>query len=448
MTQERKLFGTDGIRGEANKGYMTADIALKLGRAVSSILPKQKHKLALIGKDTRLSCYMIEPAITAGLVSAGVDVILLGPIPTPAVAILTKSMRADIGIMISASHNPFMDNGIKIFNNEGYKISDSEELIIEQSIFTDSSEFLVSSDRIGRVQRLEDAKGRYIEYIKNSFPKNLTLAGLKIAIDAANGAAYGIAGKIFWELGAEIVNINNSPNGININEECGATHPQKLIDIVCQEKCDIGIGLDGDADRIIIIDEKGNIIDGDQIIALIATHMLKENKLRSKTVVTTVMSNLGLEHYLNSLDIQMIRSKVGDRYVLEEMKKRNCNLGGEQSGHIIMTDYGTTGDGLIAALQILSVMVKTQKKSSDIFNLFQPYIQLKENLKIDHRLNQLQDKFLVKITQETEALLGKNNRVLIRKSGTESILRIMVEGQNYTLLAQAIKDLIAKLYLH
>ena len=368
----RKYFGTDGIRGTANKFPMTAEIALKVGMAIGAKFIDGDHRhRVVIGKDTRLSGYVIEPALTAGLAAVGMDVFLVGPVPTPAVSMLTRSIRADIGIMISASHNPYHDNGIKIFTRDGHKLSDKLEREIESLIEGDITPHLAESKNFGRVKRLDDASNRYIEFVKNSFPKDKTLTNLKIVVDCANGASYNIAPKIFWELGAEVIEIGTSPDGFNINEKCGSTHPEALCKKVLETKADIGIALDGDADRLLVVDEKGNATDGDKLIALIAEKLHDDGNLKKDTVVITQMSNLALENYLSYIGVSTIRAQVGDRYVLEEMRKNGCNFGGEQSGHIVLSDYSTTGDGLIAALQVLSVICENKKPASEVLNLFE-----------------------------------------------------------------------------
>ena len=427
----RKYFGTDGIRGTANKFPMTAEIALKVGMAVGAkcIDGDHRHRV-VIGKDTRLSGYVIEPALTAGLAAVGMDVFLVGPVPTPAVSMLTRSIRADIGIMISASHNPYCDNGIKIFTRDGHKLSDKLEREIEALIEGDITPHLAESKNFGRVTRLDDASNRYIEFVKNSFPKDKTLTNLKIVVDCANGAAYKIASKIFWELGAEVVEIGTEPNGYNINENCGSTHPEALCKKVIEEKADIGIALDGDADRLLIVDEKGNPIEGDHLIALIAEQLHNNGNLKRDTVVITQMSNLALENYLSYSGVSTIRSQVGDRYVLEEMRKIGCNFGGEQCGHIVLSDYSTTGDGLIAALQVLSVVCESKKPVSEVFDIFQLFPQILKNTKFDaNKKNPLEEQSVQDFIKKKEKELAGTGRILVRKSGTENLIRVMVEGK-------------------
>ena len=425
----KKFFGTDGIRGTANKGNITPDLILKLGQAAGVKFRSGDHQhRVIIGKDTRLSGYMIENALTAGLVSMGMDVILVGPVPTPAIAMLTKSMRADLGIMISASHNPYQDNGIKFFDNNGYKLSDKIEHEIEKLLNIDLSKYLANSDKIGKATRIDDAAGRYIEYIKNTFPKGQTLDGLKIVIDCANGASYKIGPTVLWELGAEVIKLGISPDGFNINDNVGSTNPKLLAKMVLKHKADIGIALDGDADRLIVVNNNGEIIDGDQLIATIASYWKKNNRLKGDGIVTTQMSNLGLEKYLDSLDLQLKRTPVGDRYVSQYMQEHGFNIGGEQSGHIILGDYSTTGDGLIAALQILAVISQSKDQKIKNFKNFDALPQILKNVKISKEFN-LEDPKLAALIKQAEAELGSGGRILIRKSGTEPLIRVMVEGQ-------------------
>ena len=378
----RKYFGTDGIRGTANAGAMTADIVMKAGMAAGSLYTKgsQKHRV-VIGKDTRLSGYMIEQALSAGFLSTGMDVFLFGPLPTPAVAMLTRSLRADLGVMISASHNPFYDNGIKFFGPDGYKLSDQQELDIEQLMDGDMSHLLAKSERLGRAKRIEDAQARYIEFAKRTFPKELRLDGLRIVIDTAHGASYKVAPEALWELGAEIVQIGHEPNGTNINKDCGSTSTRAMRDKVREVRADIGIALDGDADRIIVCDERGREVDGDQLMALIATSWARRDKLKGGGLVATIMSNLGLERYLAEQKLMLARTKVGDRYVVEHMRANGFNVGGEQSGHLVLSDFSTTGDGLIAALQVLAEVVRTGKPVSQLCNLFTPIPQILKNVR-------------------------------------------------------------------
>ena len=443
----KKYFGTDGIRGTANKFPMTAEIALKVGMAVGAKFTKGAHRhRVVIGKDTRLSGYVIEPALTAGLAAVGMDVFLVGPVPTPAVSMLTRSIRADIGIMISASHNPYHDNGIKIFTRDGRKLSDELEKEIEALIDGDTTPFLAKSENLGRVKRLDDASNRYIEFVKNSFPKDKSLTDLKIVVDCANGAAYNIAPKIFWELGADVVAIGTEPNGFNINEKCGSTHPEALCKKVLEEKADIGIALDGDADRLLVVDEKGNAIDGDQLIALIAEKLHDSGNLKRDTVVITQMSNLALENYLNYIGVSTIRAQVGDRYVLEEMRKNGCNFGGEQSGHIVLSDHSTTGDGLVAALQVLAILCETKKPASEVLKLFTPFPQLLKNVKFDtSKGDPMQNKSLQNFIEEKSQELGNEGRILVRKSGTENLIRVMAEGKDKKQIEKIVEEIIAKI---
>ena len=443
----KKYFGTDGIRGTANKFPMTAEIALKVGMAVGAKFTKGAHRhRVVIGKDTRLSGYVIEPALTAGLAAVGMDVFLVGPVPTPAVSMLTRSIRADIGIMISASHNPYHDNGIKIFTHDGRKLSDELEKEIEALIDGDTTPFLAKSENLGRVKRLDDASNRYIEFVKNSFPKDKSLTDLKIVVDCANGAAYNIAPKIFWELGADVIAIGTEPNGFNINEKCGSTHPEALCKKVLEEKADIGIALDGDADRLLVVDEKGNAIDGDQLIALIAEKLHDSGNLKRDTVVITQMSNLALENYLNYIGVSTIRAQVGDRYVLEEMRKNGCNFGGEQSGHIVLSDHSTTGDGLVAALQVLAILCETKKPASEVLKLFTPFPQLLKNVKFDtSKGDPMQNKSLQNFIEEKSQELGNEGRILVRKSGTENLIRVMAEGKDKKQIEKIVEEIIAKI---
>lgn len=443
----KKYFGTDGIRGTVNKFPMTAEIALKIGTAIGAKFTDGNHRhRVVIGKDTRLSGYVIEPALTAGLAAVGMDVFLVGPVPTPAVSMLTRSIRADIGIMISASHNPYYDNGIKIFTRDGNKLSDQLEKEIEAMIESDMSQYLAAPEKLGRVKRLDDANNRYIEFVKNSFPKDKTLTDLKIVVDCANGAAYNIAPKILWELGAEVISIGVNPDGFNINEKCGSTHPEALCKKVIEEKADIGIALDGDADRLLIVDEKGQAIDGDKLIAIIAEKLHDEGNLKKDTVVITQMSNLALENYLRYIGISTIRAQVGDRYVLEEMRKNKCNFGGEQSGHIVLSDYSTTGDGLIAALQILSILCESSKPASEVLNIFQLAPQILKNVKFEAgRKNPLEENSIKEFIAQKEKELNGDGRILVRKSGTENLIRVMLEGSDKALIERICDDIIEKI---
>ena len=438
--ETRKLFGTDGVRGVANVHPMTVEIATQLGRALAWIIRSGPHRhRVVIGKDTRLSGYMIEPALTAGFVSIGMDVLLLGPLPTPAVAMLTRSLRADLGVMISASHNPYQDNGIKLFGPDGFKLSDEIEAEIERSI--DAGGPLAAADRLGRAKRIEDAVGRYIEFVKATFPKGLELDGLKIVVDCANGAAYRAAPTVLWELGAEVVPIGAAPDGFNINAGCGATAPEALQAQVVVHGADLGIALDGDADRLIMVDERGQTIDGDQVIGLIARSWHACGQLRGGGVVTTVMSNLGLERFLAAIGLATHRAPVGDRYVVEQMRARGCNVGGEQSGHIILSDHATTGDGLIAALQVLAAIVQSKQRASAVTQLFAPLPQLLRNVRVNGG-KPLEAAGVRRAISDAEARLGANGRVLIRKSGTEPLIRVMAEGEDAALIGELVDEIV------
>lgn len=443
---KRSYFGTDGIRGLANAAPMDAETALKVGMAAGAYFQKGKHRhRVIIGKDTRLSGYLLEPALTAGFASVGMDVYLLGPVPTPAVAMLTKSLRGDLGVMISASHNPYHDNGIKLFDAEGRKLSDDVEEAIEKLLKSDLTKAKAASDKLGRVKRLDDAAGRYVEFVKATFPKGLTLAGLKVVIDCANGAAYRLAPAILWELGAEVISVGVEPNGFNINEKRGSTHPEYLQKKVLKHEAHIGIALDGDADRLIVCDEKGTLIDGDQLLALIATEWKKRKLLSGDGIVATVMSNMGLEQYLEKQKLKLHRANVGDRYVVEGMQKHGCNVGGEQSGHIIFSDFSTTGDGMVAALQVLASLVKSGKKASQCLNLFKPLPQILKNVRLKSQveiIKTMESAALKKAIHAQEKILQGRGRILVRKSGTEPLIRIMVEGETLSQI-EAVADSIA-----
>ncbi len=441
----RKLFGTDGIRGAANQEPMTAETALKVGMAAGRRFLRGNHRhRVLIGKDTRLSGYMIEPALTAGFVSVGMDVILVGPMPTPAVAMLTRSLRADLGVMISASHNPHQDNGIKLFGPDGYKLSDAVEHEIEAGIENGLHEGLAAPEHLGRAQRLEDAQGRYIEWVKSSFPKGRRLSGLKIVIDCANGAAYRVAPTVLWELEAEVVPIGVGPDGFNINKGCGSTVPATMQEAVIAHGADLGITLDGDADRVLIADETGKLIDGDQLMALISEHWQKDGRLTGGGVVATVMSNFGLERFLGEHGIALYRTRVGDRYVVEEMRRLGCNFGGEQSGHIIMTDFVTTGDGLIAALQVLSVVVEQGRPLSEVCRRFTPMPQILRNVPMPPEIR-LDDQTIEGLVAGARRKLAKHGRLIVRRSGTEPVIRVMGEGENEALVIAAVEEAVGAL---
>ena len=435
----RKYFGTDGIRGRTNKAPMTAETALRVGQAAGACFLRGDHRhRVVIGKDTRLSGYMMESALVAGFTSVGIDVVMVGPMPTPAVAMLVRSMRADLGVMISASHNPFYDNGIKLFGPDGYKLSDEDEAEIERMIEADVP--LVASEQIGRARRIEDARGRYIHFAKTTFPDRLSLDGVKIVIDCAHGAAYSVAPEALWELGAEVVALGVAPNGININDGVGSTAPALLQERVVAEGAQIGIALDGDADRVIIIDEKGNVIDGDQLMALIGLSWAKDGILKGDGIVATVMSNLGLERHLASRDLKLIRAAVGDRYVLETMRKGGYNVGGEQSGHIILSDYVTTGDGLVAALQVLACLVDSGKPASELLRQFEPLPQLLKNVRFDGG-QPLEASTVKAAIADAEARLNGSGRLLIRKSGTEPLIRVMAEGEDEALVTEVVDSI-------
>ena len=441
------LFGTDGVRGRANSEPMTAEIAMHIGMAAGQVFNRGGHRhRVVIGKDTRLSGYMIEQALTAGFLSVGVDVLLLGPLPTPAVGFLTRSMRADVGVMISASHNPYEDNGIKLFGPDGFKLSDSVEMQIESLVAASSSIPLAGPAAIGRAKRLDDAEGRYIEAVKASAARGLDLSGLRIVVDCANGAAYKVAPTVLWELGAEVIPLAVSPDGFNINGNCGSTHPALLQEHVVTHNADIGIALDGDADRVVLVDELGHLIDGDQLMATIANQWATDGRLTGGGLVATVMSNLGLERYLGAHKLLLVRTKVGDRNVLERMRAEGYNLGGEQSGHIIMTDHATTGDGLMAALQALAAMLKADRPASETFRAFQPVPQLLKNVRIrgDAKAT-LAEASVKQAIAAAEARLGAGGRVLVRKSGTEPLIRVMAEGDDSELVRSFVDQIIGAL---
>ncbi|HEX2761240.1 MAG TPA: phosphoglucosamine mutase [Rhizomicrobium sp.] len=426
----RKYFGTDGIRGRTNASVLTPEIAMKAGMAAGRIFTRGAHRhRVVIGKDTRLSGYMIESALVAGFTSVGMDVFQFGPLPTPAVAMLTRSLRADIGVMITASHNPYHDNGIKFFGPDGQKLSDAVEEEIEHLMDGGLESGLITGKGIGRAKRVDDSQSRYIEFAKYTFPRNLRLDGLRIVIDCANGAAYKVAPEVLWELGADIVSLGVSPDGLNINQDCGSTAPQALCAKVREVRADFGIALDGDADRVVMADEQGQIIDGDQILALIAKSWSKNGTLKGGGVVGTVMSNAGLDRYLSGLGLKLARASVGDRYVLEEMHKGNFNVGGEQSGHIILSDFSTTGDGLIAALQVLAVIAQEGKPASAVAHLYEPLPQVMENVRFKKGAP-LDDARVKSSIDAARAKLGDSGRVLVRKSGTEPLIRVMAEGED------------------
>jgi phosphoglucosamine mutase len=439
--QTHRYFGTDGIRGLTNSPPMTAAIALKLGQAAGRHFLRGSHThRVVIGKDTRLSGYMMESALVAGFTSVGMGVTLLGPMPTPAVAMLTRSMRADIGVMISASHNPFHDNGIKLFGPDGYKLSDDDEMAIEALL---EEEIPLAEPRaIGRARRIDDAQGRYIHFAKATFPEHLRLDGLKIVIDCAHGAAYKVAPAALWELGAEVIAIGVAPDGFNVNDKVGSTHPKALQLKVLESGADIGIALDGDADRLIVVDERGQVVDGDQLMALIASRAAEAGTLKGGALVATVMSNLGLERFLESKGIALHRANVGDRHVLELMRDRGCNVGGEQSGHIILSDHATTGDGLVAALQVLAALVGSGKPASELLHLFDPLPQMLKNVRFKGGAP-LEAQSVKDAIAAGEAKLAGQGRLLIRKSGTEPLIRVMAEGEDKALVGRVVDDICA-----
>lgn len=437
----RKYFGTDGIRGRAN-GVITPELALKVGQAAGLIFQRgdYRHRV-VIGKDTRLSGYMIETALIAGFTSMGMDVLQLGPMPTPAVAMLTRSMRADIGVMISASHNPFEDNGIKLFGPDGFKLSDDVEREIEALIDGELHKRLAGSRDLGRAKRIESVHARYIEFAKRSLPRNVTLDGLRIVVDCANGAAYRVAPETLWELGAEVIAIGVEPDGFNINRDVGSTAPAALAAKVRELRADIGIALDGDADRVLIIDEKGQSVDGDQLMAVVARSWKEDDRLTQPGLVATIMSNLGLERFLGGIGLNLARTAVGDRYVLEHMREHGYNLGGEQSGHIIMSDYATTGDGLVAALQLLSVVKRQERPVSEVCHCFEPLPQILKNVRYRSGQPLSADSVVTAIAQARERL-GNSGRLVIRPSGTETVIRVMAEGDDRGLVTEVVNDVV------
>ena len=437
----RHYFGTDGIRGEANSRQLNPEIAMKVGQAAGIIFRNGEHMhRVVIGKDTRLSGYLFESALTAGFTSVGMEVLLLGPMPTPAVAMITRSMRADLGVMISASHNRFEDNGIKLFGPDGYKLSDDVETQIEALMHEDLTGKLAAAKDIGRVRRVEASLARYVEFAKRTLTRNMSFDGLRIVVDCANGAGYRVAPEALWELGAEVIRIGDKPSGHNINENCGSTSLKAIRDKVVEVRADIGIALDGDADRVMIIDEKGEVVDGDQIMALIATLWQKDGRLSKDGIVATKMSNLGLERYLNSKKLHLERADVGDRYVVEAMRNKGYNVGGEQSGHIIFNDYCTTGDGLIAALQVISAIITYEKPASEICHLFEPVPQILKNIRFENE-NPLENPKVQQFIATATAGMGNKGRVFVRKSGTEPLLRIMAEGEDRGFVNTIVDDL-------
>lgn len=429
----RRLFGTDGVRGVANIYPMTSEIAMQIGRAAAFLVKDMKHgHRIVIGKDTRLSGYMIENALATGICSMGVDVLLVGPLPTPAIAFITHSMRADAGVVISASHNPFQDNGIKIFSRDGFKLPDEKEAEIEDLIFSQKMATLRPvAEEVGRAKRIDDARGRYIVFLKNTFPDQYALDGFHIALDCAHGATYGVAPLVFEELGATVSSFGVDPDGKNINDHCGALYPQMIAEKVKALGADIGIALDGDGDRLIVVDEKGNIIDGDHIMAICAADLMARKKLKKKTLVSTVMSNMGLEAVMQRLGGKLVRTQVGDRYVVEEMRRQNYSFGGEQSGHLVFLEHSTTGDGILAALQVLSVMIKQNKPISELTKIMESFPQVLKNVRTAKRLDLKSVPGFTKQVEKIENKLGNDGRVLVRLSGTEPVVRVMLEGKDH-----------------
>ncbi|MFQ5348071.1 MAG: phosphoglucosamine mutase [Rhodothalassiaceae bacterium] len=438
----RRFFGTDGIRGRVNTPPMTVETAMRVGMAAGRVFRRGAHRhRVVIGKDTRLSGYMLEPALTAGFIATGMDVILVGPLPTPAVAMLTRSLRADLGVMISASHNPHHDNGIKLFGPDGYKLSDAVEAEIEARMENGLDDGLAGAKDLGRASRLDDVAGRYIEFAKATVPPGLSLEGIKIALDCANGAAYRVAPTVLWELGAEIETVGVSPDGLNINAGCGSTALDLLVRTVRDSGADIGIALDGDADRVLFVDEAGAVVDGDQIMALIAETWQLSGRLKGDGIVATVMSNLGLERHLQAQGLRLHRTRVGDRYVVEEMRQRGCNLGGEQSGHIVLSDFATTGDGLVAALQVLAALAEKAVPASTLLRRFTPLPQRLRNVRFETRGDPLSDSRIRAAVSAAEERLGTRGRILVRPSGTEPVLRVMAEGEDEALVEAVVDEI-------
>jgi phosphoglucosamine mutase len=440
----RKLFGTDGIRGVANVDPMTGEVAIQLGRAIAHIFKelKGKHRI-VVGKDTRLSGYMLETALASGICSMGADVMLVGPLPTPGIAFITTSMRANAGVVISASHNPYYDNGIKIFSQDGFKLPDEMEQRIEELVLSNHLHSLrPTANEVGKAHRIDDAIGRYVVFLKNTFPNHLTLDGLRIALDCANGAAYRVAPTVLEELGAEVIPMGVDPNGENINDHCGSLYPAMVSRLVLEKGADIGIALDGDADRIVFVDRKGKEVDGDYILAICALQMISENRLKKGTLVTTVMSNIGLDRTIKNAGGKIIRTQVGDRYVVEEMVRGDYNLGGEQSGHTIFLDYNTTCDGMLTALQVLAIMKQKERPLDEMAKVMEPFPQVLHNVKVKEKKNLSELPEIEKRIREIEKTLGQSGRLLIRYSGTEPLLRIMIEGEDETMLHRFAQDLV------
>ena len=439
----RRYFGTDGIRGRANRFPMTPEVAMRVGMAVGMSFQRGSHRhRVVLGKDTRLSGYMIENAMVSGFCAAGMDVFLLGPIPTPGVAMLVRSLRADIGVMISASHNPYYDNGIKLFGPDGYKLSDEIEARIEQMLDKEVEIALADADALGRAKRIDGVHDRYIEFAKRTLPRSMSLSGLRIVVDCANGAGYKVAPAALWELGAEVIAINDEPNGLNINEDCGSTHPLALSKKVHEVRADIGIALDGDADRVVIVDEMGAVVDGDQLMALIAEAWQQNGRLAGGGIVATVMSNLGLERYMGDLGLTLHRTKVGDRYVVEHMRAHGFNVGGEQSGHVVLSDFSTTGDGLVSALQVLACIKRAGKPVSEVCRKFEPVPQILKNVRFSGGAP-LESKTVKSAIEDAQARLGKTGRLVIRPSGTEPLIRVMAEADDRILVEQVVDDIIS-----
>lgn len=437
----RRYFGTDGIRGRANFGTMTAPIAMQVGMAAGRLFSNGGHRhRVIIGKDTRLSGYMIENALVAGFTSVGMDVFLVGPMPTPAIALLTRSLRCDLGVMISASHNPYHDNGIKLFGPDGYKLSDAMELEIEAMMDAPTDGLLAASPDLGRAKRVDGEQGRYIEFAKRTMPRAMSLAGMRIVLDCANGAAYKVAPAVLWELGAEVITIGDKPDGMNINAGCGSTKPQVLCDKVRELRADVGIALDGDADRVVLVDEKGSIVQGDQLMAVVADSWRAADRLTKPGVVATIMSNLGLERYLEGQGLGLVRTKVGDRYVVEHMRQHGYNVGGEQSGHIVLSDFVTTGDGLVAALQILSVVGQKERPVSEVCSRFELVPQILKNVKFEGE-SPLAHAGVKDAIEAARTRLGKDGRIVIRPSGTEPLIRVMAEGDDRKLVEELVDEL-------
>lgn len=439
---QKRYFGTDGIRGRANRFPMTPEVAMKVGMAAALSFQRGNHRhRVVIGKDTRLSGYMLENALVSGFCAAGMDVFLLGPIPTPAVAMLARSLRADIGVMISASHNPYYDNGIKLFGPDGYKLSDEIEGRIEAMLDDDVDMALADSDALGRAKRIDGVHDRYIEFAKRTLPRSMSLAGLRVVIDCANGAGYKVAPAALWELGAEVITINNEPNGLNINEECGSTHPMALSKKVHEVRADIGIALDGDADRVVIVDENGAVVDGDQIMGVIAESWNDSGRLAGGGVVATIMSNLGLERFLTDIGLELHRTKVGDRYVVEHMRAHGMNVGGEQSGHVVLSDFSTTGDGLVSALQVLACIKRANKPVSEICRKFEPVPQVLKNVRFSGGVP-LEAASVKAVIEDARHRLGNGGRLVIRPSGTEPLIRVMAEGDDKGLVEKVVDDIV------